>query len=326
MEQDTRHTVPVGTSDDIAERARPRKWLRAAIDSLDPRTDYAEIWKLSVIYRSSDKFMDLLYSITFPNFVVPNHGALAVLREGTGKVFRYPERRMTDTARHILVWSEFGPDHEITRRAVDALNSLHAFWARKYPGSFRDNADYLYTLCYEATLFHRLLRRVGHRGMSDAEKVAAWEFWRRMSELFRNAETGGPIEGFPADFDECVAFVEDYENRKRPPNVYAEQIDETLIQAFSRRHLPKALRPFGRALVLSLLPEGTLKGLGIRQPRAIVRSLCRTGFRLFLFIGERILPDPTISHPELIRRRTGQTIDEYVRIVTGGIKTQPVTF
>jgi hypothetical protein len=306
-------------------RKTPRKWIARKIASLDPHRDYAEMWRLMSTYRAGDAFMDLIYSITFPNFVLPNHGALAVLRSGTGKVHRFGERRMDDTARHILIWSEFGPDHELTHRSVEALNSLHAYWAKKYPGSFSHNEDYLYTLCYEATLFHRLLRRVGLPGFSEKEQAAAWEFWRRMAPLFRNAETGGAIEGFPPSFQECMAFVEAFENAGRPPNAYASQIDETLIQAFSRRHLPVVLRPLGRSLVLSLLPEGTVRGLGIGAPSGLTKALCRGGFRLFLTIGEKLLPDPRVSYPEIIRQRTGASVEEYARVALGGIKTQPIT-
>jgi hypothetical protein len=299
-------------------RAKPRKWIAKKIASLDPHSDYAEIWKLLVIYRSNDAFMDLLYSITFPNFVVPNHGALAVLREGSGKVFRQGERRMDDTARHILIWSEFGPGHEMTRRSVESLNAMHSFWAKKYPSSFGHNEDYLYTLCYEATLFHRLMQRAGLRGFSEKEQTAAWEFWSRMAPLFRNVETGEPISEFPSSFAGCVMFVESFENTRRPPNAYSAQIDETMIQAFSRRHLPKVLRPIGRMLALSLLPEGTLRGLGLRAPSNWVKKICRSGFGLFLTVGDKVLPDPTTSHPEQIRARTGASVEEYVAAVTGG--------
>ncbi len=301
----------------------PRKWIAKRIAQLDPHEDYAEIWKLSVVYRANDAFLDLLYSITFPNFVVPNHGAIAVLREGRGKVYRHNERRMDDTARHILIWSEFGPEHEYTRRSVDSLNSLHAFWATKYPDSFKHDEDYLYTVCYEAVLFHRLLKRVGRKGLSEKEAVASWEFWRRMAKLFRNGTTGLPIEGFPEDFASCLQLVEDYESQRRPPNQYTQQIDDLMIQAFSKRHLPRIFQPAGRALILSLISEKTVNNLGMKLPAAPVRAICRFAFRSFLTIGERLLADPAVSFPELKREREGLSMEDYLRNATGGMKTQP---
>jgi hypothetical protein len=304
-------------------RTLPRKWIAKRIAELDAQKDYAEILKLSVVYRANDTFLDLIYSITFPNFVVPNHGALAVLREGRGKVYRHNERRMDDTARHILIWSEFGPDHEYTKRSVESLNSLHAFWATKYPESFSHNEDYLYTLCFEAVLFHRLSRRVGRKGLSEHEAIATWEFWRRMAKLFRNGSTGAPIEGFPDDFAACLEFVENYESKRRPPNQYAKQIDDLMIQAFSKRHLPRLLQPAGRTLILSLISEKTVINLGMRLPSAPIRAVCRFGFRVFLAVGEHLLPDPVVPFPELKREREGLTIEDYLRAATGGMKTQP---
>ncbi len=294
---------------DMSDSKKPRKWIDKAIDALDPETDYAEIMRLSVTYRSTDTFMDLLYSITFPNFVVPNRGAIAVLREGKGKVFRHGEKRMDDTARHILIWNEFGPEHPNTRKSVEALNKLHAFWSQKYPGSFGHNEDYIYTLCYEATLFHRLMRRIGLRGLSEKEQVASWKFYSKLALLFRNGETDQPIEGFPASFAACLDFVNAYESCKRPPNAYASAVDDALINAFSKRHLPAPLRPFGRALTLSLLPEGTLRGLDLKAPNPVIRKLCRGVFAIYLLIGMKLLPDPVRSHPEVIRAYTGETIE-----------------
>jgi len=300
-------------------RTKPRKWIAKEIARLDPIKDYAQIWKLSVIYRSNDAFMDLMYSITFPNFVVPNHGALAVLRNGEGKVVKHAERRMDDTARHILIWSEYGPDHEFTRKSVDSINKMHIFYSKKYPGSFSHNADYLYTLCYEATLFHRLMCRVGMKGMSEREKIAAWEFWRRMSKLFINVETGEPIKGYPDSFDGCISLVESYEAGHSIPSKYSEQIDETMIQAFGKRHMPKVLRPAARTLVLSLLPEGTVRGLGIKPASRIAKTLCRFGFRSFLWVGENIMADPDISHPELARERLNLPAEAYAGEVSSGV-------
>lgn len=304
-------------------RTKPRKWIAKEIAALDPTKDYAEIWKLAVIYRSNDTFMDLMYSITFPNFVVPNHGAIAVLRDGKGKVFKNTERRMDDTGRHILIWSEYGPDHPYTKKSVDALNKLHSFYSKKYPGSFRHNIDYLYTMCYEATLFHRLMQRVGLKGMTEKEQIASWEFWRRMAPLFINAETGGPITDFPDSFEGCMEMVEAYEAERRPPSKYADQIDETMIQAFGKRYFPKPLQPAARTLVMSLLPEGTVRGLGLKPASPVAKAICRFGFRCFLWMGDKIIPDPDVSHPEQIRQRLRLPELEYTDEVSTGTPIMP---
>lgn len=303
----------------MVDRKR-RKWIDHAIADLDPKNDYAQIMRLSVIYRSNDPFMDLIYSITFPNFVVPNRGAIAILREGKGKVVRHGAQRMDDTARHILIWNEFGPEHEYTRRSINALNKIHKHWSERYPGSFGHNEDYIYTLSYEATLFHRLMRRVGLSGLSEKQQQASWEFYSRLSRQFRNAETDELLTDFPENFTDCLAFVDEYEAAERPRNIHAVGIDEALIQAFAKRHMPPRLRSFGRMLILSLLPEATVQGLGLKLPSPIMRGFCRRGLALYLLIGLKLLPDPVKSHPEIIRERDGQSIESYVAAVTGPLR------
>jgi hypothetical protein len=102
-----------------------RKWIAREIEKLDPFKDYAEIVKLSVIYRANDAFMDLIYAITFPNFITGNDGARAVIRYGKGKLVRHMERRMDDTSRHILIWCEYGPITNIRNdRSNRSINSI----------------------------------------------------------------------------------------------------------------------------------------------------------------------------------------------------------
>lgn len=301
-------------------RTKPRKWIANRKAELDPYEDYEELMKLSIVYRSNDTFMDLIYSITFPNFVVPNTSALAILRDGKGKVARNPGRRMDDTSRHILIWAEYGPDHPYTKKSVDSLNKVHSFYAKKFPGAFGDNEDYLYTLCYEATLFHRLLVRVGHKGFDENDKIASHIFYSKLAKLFINAETKNPIEGFPDDFESCVDMVEKYEWKKRPPNKYSNQVDEHLIQAFGKRHFPKPLQWIGRALVLSLLPEGTVVGLGIKPATKFTKAICRFGFRIFIWMGEIVITDPDITHPELLRKELGLPELDFANNVASGVE------
>ena len=299
-----------------------RKWIAREIEKLDPYKDYAEIIKLSVIYRATDAFMDLIYSITFPNFVTGNDGARAVVRNGKGKVVRHMERRMDDTSRHILIWCEYGPEHEYTKRSIESINNLHRFWAKLYSDAFDHEEDWIYVICYEVTLFHRLMTRVGAKGFSEKEKIASYEFYKRIAPQFRRVLTEEPINT-PKNFDACMEFVETYENTHRMPNKNKDAIEEYLLGSFSRRHFPPMLRPFARALVHSLCPEGTLKNLRLKPVSPVAKWLSRRAFRTFLWIGEHIAPDPKVSLPERIRERDGLTEEEYVMAVTEGMKTQP---
>ncbi|WP_071795973.1 oxygenase MpaB family protein [Natronohydrobacter thiooxidans] len=299
-----------------------RKWIAREIEKLDPYTDYAEIIRLAATYRSNDAFMDLIYSVTFPNFITGNHGSRSIVRNGKGKVVRHMERRMDDTSRHILIWTEYGPDHEYTKRSIDSLNQLHKFWSKHYPEGFEPVEDWQYVIAYEVTLFHRLLRRVGAKGFSEKEKIASYEFYKRIAPQFRRVLTDEPIPITFQNFDDCMEFVERYENTRRAENPDKHLVQKYVIDAFATRNFPRFLQPAMRQLIYALMPEGTMKNWRIRQ-NPIARFLARRAFRAFLWIGENIAPDPKISHPERIRQRDGLTEEEYVAQVARGMKSQP---
>ena len=299
-----------------------RKWIAREIAKLDPYKDYAEIIKLSVIYRSNDAFMDLVYSITFPNFITGNHGSDAVMRNGKGKAVRHMAKRMDDTSRHILIWCEYGPEHEYTKRSINSLNQLHRYWSKHYPSGFEPVEDWQYVIAYEVTLFHRLMVRVGRKGFGEKEKIASYEFYKRIAPHFVRVLTDEPIPVTFKNFDECMEFVERYENTKRAENPDKYLVDEYVINGFGKKNFPRFMRPFARQLIYALMPEGTMNNWGIKQT-PINRWLARRFFRAFMWIGENIAPDPKVSHPELIRQRDGLTEEEYVSQVARGMKTQP---
>lgn len=287
-------------------RTKPRKWIAEEIESLDPKTDYERIWKLSSVYYISDFLADYIYAITFPNFLVPQRGAQAVLRDGTGKIYSDANRRMDDTTRHMLVWWENGPSDEKTKRSVRSLNNLHRHYAKQYPGNFNHNEDYLYTLCYEATLMHRLRLKLGMSGLTEKQQQASWEFWSRMATLFVNAGTGEALTGFPKDFAAMNTFMDEYENKAWPANPYGAEVTERILEPFAQRHFPRVLHPVARAMVLSMYNDTVLRVFGMPKPNPLVGKLVRLGVRAGLTLTEKVLPDPEESLPEIHRRQRAQ--------------------
>jgi hypothetical protein len=167
------------------------------------------------------------------------------------------------------------------------------------------------------------MKRVGAKGFSDREKIASYEFYRRIAAHFRNPLTDEPIQ-FPMNsFDECMEYVERYENTRRAPNKQKEFIEEYALGAFGRRHFPPILRPMSRALIHSLTPEGTLANLRTKPVSPLAKAISRFTFRMFLWLGENIAPDPKVSLPERIRKRDGLTEEQYISAVAKGMATQP---
>jgi len=288
-------------------RSKPYKWIRKEIEHLDPATDYERIWELSSVYYINDIIVNFVYAMTFPYFMVGYHGVQTVLRDGRGKIYTDPNRRMDDTARHMLVWWENGPSDDKTRRSVASLNNMHAYYAKQYPGNFSHNDDYIYTLCYEAALMHRLRLKLGMPGISEREQRAAWEFWSRMATLFVNADDGSALYGFPEDFDGINAFMDEYEGRDWPINPLGPEVGRLILQPFAERHFPKVLHGFARTLVLSMYNDNVLRVHQLPRVNPVVRKACRLLVRLGLTVSEKVLPDPEVSLPEIHRRnRAGE--------------------
>ncbi len=286
-------------------RTKPRKWIADEIARLDPHTDYERIWALSSTYYVNDFLMNWVYAITFPRFLVTLRGADVVLRDGDGKIYSKPDKRMDDTSRHMLVWWENGPEHSATQRSVKSLNNLHRYWAKKYPGRFGFNEDYVYTLCYEAAMMHRLRLSLGMSGFDEKVQIAAWEFWSRMANLFTNVggDSDEPLQGFPADFAGINTYMDWYESLQWPSNPLGSEVADVVLRPFAERYFPKWLHPLAYQLVTSFYPNFVFTVHGVKRPNPIIRQLMRAGIRAGLTISERIAADPEQSLPELHRAR-----------------------
>ena len=121
-------------------------WINKEIQKLDPETEYEAIWRLMTSYRLSDFMNNLIYGLTFPNFIVTQWGAETVWREDGGKVVHRATMRVEETENNNMTWWFYGPSDERTKRSVEDINKRHEFWASKYPGNFKENDDYIYTV------------------------------------------------------------------------------------------------------------------------------------------------------------------------------------
>ncbi len=134
----------------------PKKWIRQAIEALDPHTDYVQIWRLSSSYGLNDFMQNFIYALTFPNFVVSEWGAEVVWRDDGGKVVERSTSRVEQPPVPTHSCGYYGPHDERTRKSVESINRLHAYWAKQYPGNFAYNEDYIYTCAFTAVTMHRL--------------------------------------------------------------------------------------------------------------------------------------------------------------------------
>ncbi|KAK2471335.1 hypothetical protein H9L39_17566 [Fusarium oxysporum f. sp. albedinis] len=269
-------------------------WISTTVESLDPEKDYELMWRSMSCYRISDFMNNLMYSISFSNFIVTVHGAEAVWLDDGGKVVNRGTQRVEDTENFNMTWWHYGPSDERCQKAVQQINKLHATLARRYPGNFSVNDDFLYVMTFSAVLMHRLRLRLGLSGFTTKEKIAAHHFWRDMTPLFQT-EDGTPITGYPDDFDGCLAFCEAYENTPREFDIRIHNAGLAILNQFAFRNFPPGLRWLGVSIPTALSLPTTLKALRIKPVNPILAWLVVFFVGVYFRFAEIFLPDPRES-------------------------------
>ncbi|RBQ73516.1 hypothetical protein FVER53590_03392 [Fusarium verticillioides] len=269
-------------------------WLNDTINSLDPETDYELMWRLMSCYRSNDFMNNMIYALTFPNFIITTHGCETVWRSDGGKVVKRGAQRVEDTENYNMTWWHYGPSDQRCRDAVEHINNLHMSLARRYPGNFSFNEDFLYVTTFSAVLMHRLRLRLGLSGFTEKEKIAAHHFWRDMTPLFIR-EDGNSVYGYPKDFEGCIQFCEDYENEKREFDIKMQYIGLAIFNQFAFRYFPYGFRWLGVSIVKALSLPTTLQAMRVEPVNPIFQWLIVLFVGTAMSLAETLLPDPRES-------------------------------
>ncbi|WAC74619.1 hypothetical protein OU995_07910 [Roseateles sp. SL47] len=276
---------------------QPKKWIRAEIETLDPHEDYVRIWQLGACYGANEFIQNLIYALTFPNFVVTEWGSEVVWREDGGKVVSRANSRVEQTQAANALWWWYGPHHEKTKKSVEGINRLHAFWAKKYPGAFAYNEDYVYVCAFTAVSMHRLRLRMGLPGLSEKEQIAAHKFWGEMLKLFR-AENETPLYGYPEDFAGLIRFCEAMEQEERPKPERGNLITSAIFEQFVSRFFPPEMHWLGHQLIRSLSLPSTLNTMQIDPPLPMAAEVLPKLMGLVFWHAEMYEDDPPLSYVE----------------------------
>ncbi|GGN22637.1 hypothetical protein [Streptomyces fuscichromogenes] len=282
---------------------RPRRWIAQEIERLDPERDYETIWRLTSSYGLDDFALNLVYAHLFPHFYLPSHGARPLWHQGDGKVVERATQRVEDTVRNNLVWWFYGPGHPKTQQSVANINKLHAFHARRYPGTFAAQEDYVFTLAFSAASLHRFNLKVGLPGYTEKQKTAAHLFWKHMAELFVD-EHGGPVLGYPEDWDTLVAFVEEFESRPWPASQEGEMVTKTIMDQFAFRFFPRPLHALGRAIAISTWHPNCWRAHSVTPPPPWVRRILLRLCGLAIRTQKALKPDPVTAYQEVLEAQS----------------------
>ncbi|HWL44302.1 MAG TPA: hypothetical protein VNQ73_15280 [Ilumatobacter sp.] len=291
-----------------------RKWIARRMEELDPETDYDEIWKLMAAYQPNEFVMNLVYTVTFPHFIVRELDALPVVRAGDGKMFQRAHSRADDTTRKFQTWWANGSTSEETKKSVDGVNAMHARYAVEYPDSFAVNDTFVYALCYEAAGLHRLMLRVGRPGFSKKEQEAAARYWGNVAVLFKLGGTGPSVTGFPESFEGVMAFMDAWEAEDVPRHAYGHAAVTALLNQFAERFFPRPLRGLARKWVISLYPDHLVHAYELKVPNRLAKVAYRKFTATVFWIVQHVAPDPQITYIERHRQRDDAAVDKIKRM------------
>lgn len=257
----------------------PWTWLPQRLAELDPVADSDEVMRLLAEHQLNDTIIAMTLLVTTAQTALPPAASATFL--GTGKLLHRGEQRHTDGRDYLVTWFRHGARSPETAASVQRLNRHHLALARRFPGAFDVNDDFVYTLCAIGCFVPRMREVLGVAPQPTYLDVAWHRFLADLADLFVGEH--GPVTGFPSDMAGMRAFAEAYEARPWPATDDGHVLVEAMVQQYCDRYFPPAMHWFGRAQVLLLMPPRVreVHRLGDPSPRAAaaVRTLMRAVVR-----------------------------------------------
>jgi hypothetical protein len=237
---------------------RDSPWLRE-IRTLDPEHDSRRIVFLDTFYEFPFDTARALELAFFKTFAAPS---IAVLLNSTGEFTERGQKRYDDTDLLISAFSEDGWDGEAGRRAIRRMNQIHNRF--EIP-----NEDFLYVLSAMVTEPIRWNERFGWRPLLDAERQAAFVFWREVGKRMA-------IRDIPATLEELTALNAGYERTRFAATAEGRALAHAQRDVFLAWFpwLPKRL---GARAISALLDERLVELLDLDRPTALERRVVAAG-------------------------------------------------
>lgn len=288
-----KESTPLLSQDAFSPRQRAfagnrYNWVDSYIEHLDPDSEYNEIVRTVTLFRGTEFFTNIDY---VTNTILVNQepkGAEAMTC--TGKSTKYKQKRFEDTMATFRIWFANGSQSEETKNAMVRLNRLHMTIAKKVPGNFDGDDDFVIAVCRMGVANHQLQKRLGFPGFSDTMKKAWYHFCTDMIRQFE--KESGPITTWPADFEGMVKFSDDFCSRDWTPSPFGEHVGKVILEQFVERWSPFPATDFiYRQMPLTFLPESIIKLHKIGRRRPWLEALIVLYFQI-KFILIALFPDP----------------------------------
>lgn len=271
---------------------------RDRVEQLDPAVDYLEIYRTTTTLEFPWDVSQALGFALFRTYAVPSIGALL---DRTGEFTGRAARRYDDTALLMGAILEHGPDSDAGRTAVRRINQMHGRYAI-------GQDDLRYVLATFVTLPIRWLEEYGWRPMTETERVASANYYRRVGALMA-------ITRVPGTWQEFGALLDAYEAEHFGPDPGARRVaDSTLALLATQGRLDTLPKALVDRMSLALMDPPLLAALGYpRQPRVVERAV-RGGLRLRGRVVRRMRPRTVPLHardlPTITSYRDGWVLEQ----------------
>jgi len=233
-------------------------WLRK-IASLDPETDYEEIYRIDCMLEFPWDMNQSLGLALYRTYAVPSIGSLLAR---TGEFTERAQKRYDDTGLILTAIGENGLDSPEGRAAIRRMNQMHG----RYGIS---NDDMRYVLSTLVAVPIRWLDEYGYRRLTTVEKVASANYYRRLGTLMN-------IRDLPATWQEFAELMDAYERDHFGYDEGAVAVSEaTLALMATFPPNDKGPRRLMRRSALALMDDDLLAAFGYDVPTRLERVLFR---------------------------------------------------
>lgn len=244
------------------------------IQTLDPATDFQEIYRQMVQFEFPQEFELAFYLAFIRPFAVP---AVSRVTAHTGEITERTRKRTTDTAVLMYTLYEYGfDDQEFGREALRTLNQIHRPWRATSP-----NDDFLYVLATLVVPPTRFINRYGWRRMCCHEQESAYRWYRELGRRMA-------VHDFPDSYAGLATWFDKYEEK----NLAYDPANKTLMDAMQRFTGERAPWPLGWLMnegLASLLDPPVREAIGLGKPNMVVKQATDRLLRL-VALRTRISP------------------------------------
>jgi hypothetical protein len=274
----------------------PRTHWQRHIASLDPETDYEQIYRILLTHEFPWDLTQALSMALFRTYAVPS---IARLLDATGEFSRNAQRRYDDTALLLDEASSEGLHSAHGRRAIRRINQMHGAYDI-------DPDDMRYVLSTLVVTPTRWLEEFGWRPLSPGEVRASTLYYRELGRLMA-------IKDIPETYDGFARLLDSYEAEHfafDPAGRRVADATMALMLTFYPALLSRPMELFSRALMDAPL----LAAFGYARPPTMVVAAASAGLkaraRLEALLPARRRPLRVADMPRIRSYPTGFDIDD----------------